>query len=156
MSPFVEQLLSEFTRPLPKADLGDECLAAEEAILKFRDTGEGDPEIVPELVDVDLSAEDISALASALRTFIVSHPSHEWVGAAIWAMSKLNDVQLIPFFMEQIRLHYSARREHPVSQADYALCRLGHDTPFNYWSEDRTTENYWLAVEQFLMRHQQT
>ena len=156
MSCFIERLLAEFACSSPKDDLAEECLAAHEAILKFRGTGEGVSEVVPDLTQADISAVDVSALAAALRSFVASQPEHRSVGSAIWAMSALDDPQLIPFYVEQIRLHYAARREHPISQADYALCRFGHDVPFNYWSEERTTEDYWLAVEQFLAHHPET
>ena len=156
MSYFIERLLSEFACSSPKDDLAEECLAANEAILKFRGTGEGVPEAVSDLAQTDISAGDVRALATALRSFVTSQPEHRSVGSAIWAMSALDDPRLIPFYIEQIRLHYAARREHPVGQADYALCRLGHDVPFNYWSEERTTEDYWLAVEQFLAHHPET
>src|SRR4051812_10454672 len=125
MSPLIERLLFEFTRQAPKADLGDECFAAEEAILKFRDTGEGSPELIPELENTEIAESDVAALRTALKAFVEAFPAHPSTGSALWALSKLDDETLSSFYVDQIRLHHSERRVDPVQQAAYALLRLG-------------------------------
>jgi hypothetical protein len=157
MSQFIELLLFEFARRPPKDDLQEECLAAEEAILKFRTTGEGTPGLVPHLESTAITGADVAALTTALKSFVLSSPAHPSIGSAIWALSKLNDDALAPFFLDQIRLHHAGKRLHPVQQADYALGRLGHDIPeYDYSPGETTHDGYWAAVEIFLERYPQT
>lgn len=154
MSQFVENLLSEFAQRPPKDDLGEECLAAEEAILKFRATGAGNPEMVAGLVETEITAADVAALTIALQAFIEACPEHPYVGSAIWALSKLDDEALIPFFLAQIHRHTLARRVHPVQQANYALGRFDHDTYQQQYIPGQFDEaSYWQDVEDFLRRH---
>src|SRR5688500_13399218 len=104
MSPFVERLVVEFSRKAPKTDLAEECLAAEEVILRFRNTGEATPELLDGLPEAAISAADVRMLTTALKAFVASSPAHQSVGSAIWALTKLNDESLAPFFFEQMRV----------------------------------------------------
>ena len=157
MSQFIDLILSELDRRPPKDDLHEECLAAKEAILKFRDTGEGVPELIPHLENTAITGTDVAALTTALKSFVLSCPDHPSIGSAIWALSKLDDHALAPFFLDQIRIHHAGKRLHPIQQAAYALLRLGHDTPeYQYSPGEATHDGYWAAVETFLQRNPQT
>lgn len=156
MTPFVEKLVVDFTAQRPKDDLAEECLVAREAILKFRNTEEGTPDAVG-LQGTEVSSADVAALASAVKSFVEACPSHQSVASAIWTLSALDDDSLVPFFLDQIRLHYSERRLYPVQSSDYALCRLGHDAPqYEYAPGENMDEGYWAAVKDFLLRHPKT
>jgi hypothetical protein len=156
MSPFVSRLVAEFAAKRPKEDLNEECLAASEAIFKFRNTDEGTPEVVG-LQEVDINDGDVAGLTSAVKSFIEAFPDHPSVGSAICALSALDEEALVPFFVEQIRVHYLKHRLHPVQQADYALCRLGQDFPrYDYASGESKHDGYWAAVQEFLLRHPKT
>lgn len=97
--------------------------------------------------------ESIPLLRLGLIQFAQQNREHPDVGSAIWALSRLKDESLRPFFLAEMRHHFEARRVNPVWQADCALKTFGHGVPYEYAAGQTDHEPYFKAVDAYLEKH---
>ena len=127
----------------------------ESMLLAEKFTGTGDWHGISSNVDdAEVLPENMAVLREALLDFAQQHREHPKVGAALWALSKFHDKSLLPFFFDELRHHYFARRYHPIWQA---YCALGIflDGWIECQYEDSASDHtaLFVAVKCFMQRH---
>jgi hypothetical protein len=130
-------------------DLQETLLRAMLLFEKFYHSGDWHG-IESEVEDAVVSEESINELREAVMAFAQANREHKDAGSALHALGKCWGCPLRKFFLTEMKIHFDAGRQFPLSQAEAALFHFGGGTHYDYPPGVTGHPGYHEACRKFL------